>query len=170
MSLFLVLEAIVLIWKLMQARSEQNNLRCEDGKLSFLALLDPGLGCSASRVANYANDVSTAQMFVLCFEWNASLRNLLSLGHNLHLNSLSPNIIKYQLISCRPLVVDSPSYPYLNILARLPGLDRVIVLDKISDVVIDLELMRVWIGILGLSELVDIAGSDLEILLCASVS
>jgi hypothetical protein len=33
-----------------------------------------------------------------------------------------------------------------------------------------MELVRVWVGVLGLSQLVDGTGSNLEILLCPSVS
>lgn len=47
----------------------------------------------------------------------------------------------------------------------LARLELAKVLDEISQVVVDMELVRVWIGVLGLTELVDVAGPNLEILL-----
>lgn len=52
----------------------------------------------------------------------------------------------------------------------LSSLDGIVGLEEVSEIGGDLKLVRIGIGALGLSELLDLAGPDLEVLLNATVS
>jgi hypothetical protein len=83
----------------------------------------------------------------------------------LDLNALSPDVVEYQLVSGRALVVDSSTNSDLLVLLVLSGLEGAIILDKIPQIIVCMELVRIWVWVLGGSELVDVAGSNLEVLL-----
>lgn len=104
-------------------------------------------------------------MFMLLLERNASFLGLLHLTHNLNLNALSPDIVEYQLISRCALVVDSSTNSDLLVLLVLSGLEGAIILDEIPQIIVCMELVGIWVWVLGGSELVDVAGSNLEVLL-----
>lgn len=104
-------------------------------------------------------------MLMLLLERNASFLCLLHLTHYLDLNALSPDVVEYQLVSGRALVVDSSTNSDLLVLLVLSGLEGAIILDKIPQIIVCMELVRIWVWVLGGSELVDVAGSNLEVLL-----
>lgn len=104
-------------------------------------------------------------MFMLLLEWNSISLGLLHLTHNLNLDARVHNIVEYQLVSRRALVEDPSTDANLNILLMLARLEVTVILDEIRQFVGDIELVRVWVWFLGLAELLDCSGSNLEILL-----
>ena len=104
-------------------------------------------------------------MLVLLFEWDSTCLCLLGLAHDLYLDALISDIVEHELVSCRPLVVDSSTDSNLNLLLMLARLERAIILDEIPQIIFCMELVGIWVWVLGLSKLVDVAGSNLEILL-----
>lgn len=86
--------------------------------------------------------------------WGFGVR-LLQLAHNLHLDALSLDIVEDQLVTSGSLVVDSGANSdllFLLVLARLEGFE---VLDEVPQIVVGVELVGIWVGVLSLAQLVD---------------
>ena len=102
---------------------------------------------------------------MLLLEWNSICLGLLNLAHNLNLDAGIDNIVEHQLVSRCTLVEDSSTNSDLDVLLVLARLERSVILDEILQLVCNIELVRVWIGFLGLAKLLDGTRSNLEILL-----
>ena len=76
--------------------------------------------------------------------------------HDLHLDTLTPNIIEHEFGSRGSLIVYSPGNLNLYILARFSGLEATVRSDKVSKIGIDVEFMRVRGGILRFAKLVNV--------------
>lgn len=83
----------------------------------------------------------------------------------MYLDTLRLDIVKDELVARRALVINPASKSNLSILARFARLERIVVLDKIPGIVGGMKLVRVWVGVLGLPELVNASRSNFEILL-----
>ncbi|CAF3599373.1 unnamed protein product [Fusarium graminearum] len=177
-SLLEILEAVVVIGKGMQARSQENNFGGENGQLTLLTLLDLGLGCSSrmisfinlpARVSDNSDDITSAKVLVLVLKRGSSLTNLLSLAHDLDLDTLSSDIVEEELGARCSLSVDTGTNLNDLVLGVLARLEVTKLLDELSQVVCNIELVGVGVGALGLAELVDVPGSDLEVLVGGEV-
>lgn len=109
-------------------------------------------------------------MLMLISKWNTTLLGLLQLAHNLHLDTLCANIVEHQLVSRGTLVIDSSTKSDLHILLVLSRLQRIVLGDELAQIVVDVELVWIWGWVLGLTEFIDGARSDLEILLYPAIS
>lgn len=104
-------------------------------------------------------------MFVLLLEWNIPSR-LLSLTHDLTLDTLCSDIIEDQLGAGGALGVYPASHANLHILEVLAGLDGFIAVEKVSEVCSDFEFVWIRVGSLALTQLLNLAASDFVVLLC----
>jgi hypothetical protein len=100
---------------------------------------------------------------VLLFEGLAS--GILGLAHDLDLDTLGADIVEVQLVTGGTLGEDTASDANGNIGLLFALLETLIVLQELAEVGVDLELVRVGIGLLGLAQLVDFLAPNLEVLL-----
>ena len=159
-SLFLVLEAVIFPGQLMQAWRQENDLSSEDGELSLRTV---SRSCP-SRVADHTDDISSPEMLVLCFERNLT-SGLLGLTHYLNLDSLGADVVEHELGSRRTFGVYPTSQPDFHLRQLLAGLDRLILLEELSKVGVDLKLMGIREWIFRLAKFVDMTGANLKVLL-----
>lgn len=103
-------------------------------------------------------------MFVLLLEWYVSCY-FLSLAHDLHLDAFCSDVVEHELGARDTLGVYSSSDTNFDIFEVLARLDGFIALQKVSQIGCDVEFVGVGIGSLGLSQLLDLAASDLVVLL-----
>ena len=103
-------------------------------------------------------------MLVLLFEWDIPTC-FLRLTHNLNLDTLRSDVVEYQLAARNTFGVDPAPNADLDIFEMLASLDRFISRKKVSQVGGNFEFMGIGIGSFALSELLDLARSDFEILL-----
>jgi hypothetical protein len=76
--------------------------------------------------------------------------------HDLHLDTLTANIIEHEFVTRGSLIVYPPGSLNLYILAGFSGLEATVRSNKFSEIGVDLEFMRVRGGIVRLAKLVDI--------------
>lgn len=164
-ALLLVLEAVVLVGELVQAGGEEGDFLGEERELARVA----GARVGAARVALDADDVSTAQQLVLLGKGLVAGR-LLRLAHDLHAHTLGADIVEAQVGSRRTLVVDAGSNVQSLLLLVLARLEVAELLLKFAQVVVDVELVRVGVGLVVLAELLDGSAADLEVLVGVQVS
>jgi hypothetical protein len=81
------------------------------------------------------------------------------------INSGVPTNIKVQRIGGGSLCDDAQTDADLLVGLRLALLEVCVVAHKVLELVIDMELVRVWVWLLGGSERVDLVGADLKVLL-----
>ncbi|KAI6775311.1 hypothetical protein HG530_002069 [Fusarium avenaceum] len=160
-SLLEILEAVMVIGKGVETRSQEDDLSRKDGQLTLLTLLKFGLGSSSK--------LTLVLVLVLSIKSGSILSHLLSLAHDLDLDALSSDIVEKELGTGCSLSVDTGTNLDDLVLGVLAGLEVTIILHKLSQVVCDIELVGVWVGALGLAELVDVPGSDLEVLVGSKV-
>ena len=101
---------------------------------------------------------------MLCFKMNI-IRRVLSLTHDLHLDALSSDVIEYKLRSRRSFGVHPARDADLCILFMFAGLDRRVLLEKVSEITIGLKLVWIRVWVLAISQSLDAIASNLEILL-----
>jgi hypothetical protein len=156
----LVLETEVLRGKHTKTRGEKNDLLSEDRELSRVVLL---LGVGTTGESNNSDDVSTVKVLVL---GKVISNSLLGLSHDLDLDSLGAEVVETKLVSGGTVSVDTSSDTDLNLGLGFSLGEVGPLRDDIGDLVGDVELVGVRVdGALGLTELVDRAGTDLEVLL-----
>lgn len=146
----------------MQARSQEDDLPCEDRELSIGSVLR----VASSGETGDTNDISSAQVLVLSVEVTLSI---LGLANDLHLDTFRANVVENQLVTLGTLGIDSSRDAHLHIRLLFALGETLIILEVLSEVDGDLELVRVGVGVLGLSELVDLLASNLEVLLSLSI-
>ena len=159
-TLLLILQTVVFGRNGVQARRQQHNLCREDGELTIGAVL----GATPTGVTDNPDNITSPERLVLVLKGNTA-RAVLALAHDLHLHTLRADIVKVQLGTGATLGVNSTSNANGNIGLRLALLETLVILEELAQVIGDLELVRVGVGLLGLTELVDSRASDLEILL-----
>lgn len=145
----LVLETEMLRGQHAQAGCEKNNLLGEDGELSLVVL---SLGGSPAGETDDSDDISTVEVLVL---GKVVANGLLRLGEDLDLDTLPTEIVEAELVAGRTLTVDTTSDADRNILSGLALLEVGMGGEDIGDLVGDLKLVGVRVGLLGLAELVD---------------
>ncbi|KAL7354378.1 hypothetical protein ACKS0A_10728 [Histoplasma ohiense] len=158
-ALLLIPKPIMFRGDLMQTRREQHHFRSEYRQLSIRAVLRG----SAAWKANNAHNVSSSQMFMLVLEGDVSL-HVLRLACDLDLHALSTNIVENQFGPCRPLGIDPSRDAQFLVLDLVTLLQRLVLLNDLSYIIRDQELMWVWVGALSLSEFIHSSTSDLEVL------
>lgn len=159
-TLLLVLKTVVLGRNGVQARRKEDDLVGENGKFTVRAVL----GGSAARETDDADNVTTAQLLVLLLEGHIS-SSVLGLAHDLDLDTFGANIVEVQLSTGRALGVNTTGNANRHIGLLLALLQTGVILDVFAQVVGDLELVRVRIRVLGLTQLVDTLAANLEVLL-----
>lgn len=158
-TLLLVLEAVVLGRNGVQARGQEDNLGGKDRKFTIVTVL----GVGTAGETHDANNVTTADKLVLLLERLTGRE--LGLAHDLDLDTLSADIVENQLVAGRTLGVDTASNANGNIRLLLALLETLLLLNKVAKVGVDVELVWVGIGLLGLAQLVDSLAANLEVLL-----
>jgi hypothetical protein len=73
--------------------------------------------------------------------------------------------IEMERIGGGSLCDDAKTNTDLLVWLRLTLLEMRVVADIVGDLVVDMELVRVWVRLLGGSECVDLVGADLKVLL-----
>lgn len=139
-------------------------MSCKDGQFTFIRTV---FGSGSTRVSHNSDDVSSSQVLMLCFETDISV-GFLRLTHYLNLGPATSDVIEDQLRSRRSLDVDSAGDSNLHLLHLFTGLEMGVLLNELAEICVDLELMRVGIGILGLSQAIDSSTSDFKVLLQSS--
>jgi hypothetical protein len=76
--------------------------------------------------------------------------------HDLHLDTLTANIIEHEFGTRGSLIVYPPGSLNLYILAGFSGLEATVRSNKVSEIGVDVEFMRVRGGILRFAKLVDV--------------
>ena len=76
--------------------------------------------------------------------------------HDLHLDTLTANIIEHEFGTRGSLIVYPPASLNLHILAGFSGLEVTVRSNKVSEIGVDLKFMRVRGGILRFAKLVDV--------------
>lgn len=108
-------------------------------------------------------------MLVLSVKRRSTLADLLGLAHDLDLDTICSDIVEGELGTRGSLAVDTGTDLDNLVLGVLSGLEVPKLLDKLAQVVGNVELVGIRVGALGLSELVDVPGSDLEVLVGSQV-
>jgi hypothetical protein len=143
-----------------KAGGEKNNLCCKDGQLTVWAVL----GVTAARETDDTDNITSPKVFVLSIERNLA-GGILSLANHLHLDALGADIVKDQFGAGRALGKNSTGDSDCSTRLLFALLETLVVLEVLAEVIGDLELVRIGVGLLGLSKLVDPVATDLEILL-----
>lgn len=108
-------------------------------------------------------------MLVLILKGGSTLTDLLSLTNDLDFDALCSDIVEDELGTRRTLAMDSGTELNDLVLGVLARLEMAVLVDEVSQVVLDMELVGVGVGALGLAELVDVPGSDLKVLVGSKV-
>jgi hypothetical protein len=93
---------------------------------------------------------------------------VLGLADDLHLDAFRTDIIEEELGTRGTLGVDSTGDTDGDIGLLLALGETLVGLEEFAQVIGDLELVRVGVGLLGLAQLVDSLAADLEVLLYSS--
>jgi hypothetical protein len=112
-ALFLILETKVLGRQHAQARREQNDFPCEDGKLAFASLLRVG----STGESDHSDYVAALKVLVLLLEGNL-IGGILKLTHDLHGDTLLLADVKLRTI--RAELDACEIWTYLESIAGLP--------------------------------------------------
>lgn len=159
-TLLLVLETVVLRGDGVQAGSQEHNLLGEDGKLSIGTVL----GGTATGESDDTDNVTSPQVFVLVLEGDVSA-GVLGLAHNLHLNALGTDVVEDQLGAGGTLGVDTTGNADGGLGLLFTLLQTLVLLEELAQVILDVELVGVGVGLLVLAQLVDALAADFEVLL-----
>jgi hypothetical protein len=153
----MVLVAIVGSRKLVQARRKERNGLREDTQFASGVVL----GAGPAGESNNSNDISTADIFVLLLEIPLGV---LALAHDLDTHTLCPDIVEKKVLAAGSLGINSGADANLDILAKLALAERFVILQELSKVGGHIELVGIWVRVLGALELLDHLGSQLEVL------
>ena len=89
----------------------------------------------------------------------------LRLTHDLYFLAIDLQNVEDELGAGGPTIHYPPCNPDLDIRSLLARLDLFIFLDELGEVAVDVEFVRVRVGVMALAELLDIPAADLEVLL-----
>lgn len=158
-ALLLVLETVVLGGNSVQTRGQENDFGGEDGKFTIITVLGVGL----ANETGHTDDITTTEELVLLLEGLSS--RILGGAHDLDLDTLSADIVEDQLATSGTLGVNTATEVDNGIGPLLALLETLVVLQDVAQVGVNLELVGVRVGLLGLAELVDSLAANLEVLL-----
>lgn len=143
-----------------QAGSEENDLLSEDTEVSTIGAV---LRSSDTRPADDTNDVSTLDVLVLLLERNIAL-GVLELAHDLDGLSLGLADVEAEGVRGRTDRHDPQANLNLDICELLTSLEVLVVEQEVRQAGVCVELVRVWVGVLGGAQGVDLVTADLEVL------
>lgn len=161
--LLLILQTKVLGRDGVQAWRQQNDFPRENRKLT----VGPVLGTTPTRETDDTDNVTSPEVLVLLFKGNIA-SGVLTLAKNLYLHTLCADVVEVQLGARTTLGVDSTRNADGDFGLLLALLETLVVLQELAQVVGDVELVGVRVGLFGLAELVDSLASDFEVLLCTT--
>lgn len=144
----------------MQARRQKDHLSRENREFAIGSVL----GASPTGESNDADNVTSPEVLVLLLEWHVA-SGVLTLTHNLHLDTLRTNVVEVELGARAALGVDSTGDANGGFGLLLALFEALVVLEELAQVIGDVELVRVRVGRLGFAELVDSLAADFEVLL-----
>lgn len=159
-TLFLVLQTVVLGGDGVQARRQKDDLSRKDRKLTIGSVL----GASPTGESNNTDNVASPEVLVLLLERHVA-SGVLTLAHNLHLDTLRTNVVEIELGARAALGVDSTGDANSGLGFLLALLKTLVVLEELTQVIGDVELVRIRVGRLGFAELIDSLAADFEVLL-----
>lgn len=159
-TLLLILETVVLVGELVQAGSEESDFLSKDTQLTLISVARS----STAGVTLDADNVTSAERLVLVGEGLAA-GGFLRLAHDLHSGALGADIVEAEVGARGTLVVDTATDADDLFLLVLASLEVTKVLDEVSDVIVDVELVGVGVGVVALAELLDGSAADLKVLL-----
>ena len=107
-------------------------------------------------------------MLVLLLKRDAALGNVLRLAHDLDLDAFGADVVEYQLAPRRALDVYPGAKANLRFRIGLTRFEVAPFIDEVTEIIIVVEFVGVWIGVLGLAELADGSRSYLKVLLDGS--
>lgn len=140
--------------KHVQVGRKQLDRRREDGQLASLGL--------AGR-SHDSDNVTTSQKIVGSKE--VAFLVVLQSSHDLDLDSLAVQVVEAELLTRRSHVVDTSGDADLLTVMALPLLRTALVLlDEVSQARGDVELVRIWVWVPGLPQLLDSATTALVVL------
>lgn len=145
----LVLQSIVHVRQHAETRRQQDDFLRENGKFSLIVF---GLGVGPSRETNDSDNVTTAEMLVLR---HVVTNSLLGLSHDLDLGSLRLDVIEAQLLARLAIRMNPSSDTDFDVLLGLALLQGSVLFNDVRNPVDDVELVRVRVGRLGLTEFVN---------------
>lgn len=144
----------------MQAGGQKNKLSGEDRELAIVTVLGGG---TAGETDN-SDNITTTDVLVLLLEGGAASGEL-GLTHDLDLDTLGAEIIEEKLVARGALGVDTTSKADADLGLLFALGERGIVGKELAQIGVDLELVGVRVGALGLAQLIDSLAADLEVLL-----
>lgn len=159
-TLFLVLQTVMLGRNGVQARRQKDDLSRENRKLTIGSVL----GASPTGESNNTDNVTSPKVLVLLLKRHIA-SGVLTLAHDLHLNTLSANVVEVQLGARAALGVDTTGDANGGLGLLVALLETFVVLEELAQVIGNVELVRVGIGVLGFAELVDSLATDFKVLL-----
>lgn len=154
----LVLKAIVLSRQHVQAGSQELDICGENTKLSNGAVL----GVRPAGETDDANDISTLKLAV--FSLVVALAELV-LSNDLDLCAIGEDDIELEVLAGGADSLDTASNTDLDVLLLLAVAESLPLLNDFRNLVLDVELVGVWVWCLGCAKLVDSLGPHLEVLL-----
>ena len=160
----LVSETVEIGRQRVQARRQKDDIRRENRQFTALAIL----GVTAAGETDDTNDITSPEMFMGGFKLSIT-GMVLGLGQHLYSGTLRADIVEDQLGARRTLGVNAAGDLDLDVRLLLALGEALMVLQVLTQIIGDVELVRVGIRLLGLAELVDLSTPDLEILLGVSV-
>lgn len=159
-TLFLVLQTVVLGGNGVQARRQKDDLSRKNRKLTIGSVL----GASPTGESNNTDNVTSPEVLVLLLKWHLA-SGVLTLAHDLHLDTLSAKVVEVQLGARAALGVDTTGDANGGFGLLVALLETLVVLEELAQVIGNVELVRVGVGVLGFTELVDSLAADFEVLL-----
>lgn len=159
-ALLLVLQTEVLGRDGVQAGRKKDHLRSEDGQLTVGTVL----GAGTAGETDDTDDVTTAEVLVLSLERHAA-SGVLSLSDDLDLDTLGADIVEDQLGAGSTLSVNTTGDADGDLGLLLALGETLVISEVLAQIIGNLELVGVGVGVLGLAQLVDSLAADLEVLL-----
>lgn len=141
--LFLVPETEMARGQLVHAGREQSHFASKDAQFAHITRLWLG----ATRGAHNTDPVATTQMMMLFGKGHA--RRTLAVAHDLDGDALGLAIVEAQVIAVRALRHDAHANAHFDILQRVSRLNALVLLDEIGELGIDVELVRIWVDVVG---------------------
>lgn len=89
----------------------------------------------------------------------------LCLTHYLDLDTLRADVVEVQLVAGGTLGIDTASNSNGNIGLLFAFLETIIILNKVTELSVDVEFVRIGVRLLGFAQLVDFLAPNLEVLL-----
>jgi hypothetical protein len=142
----------------------RSDLLGKERELTLVAVLR----VCAAGVSLDADDVAAAEELVLVGE-RAVAGRLLGLAHDLHADALGANIVEAQVGTRCTLVEDTGTNAQCSVLEVLARLEVAELGLELAQIVVDVELVRVGVGLVAQAQLLDGSAADLKVLVGVQV-